>query len=71
MDETSSTVLSFKVETADAGKRLDAFLSEQIEGWSRSRLQRLIEGGDVLVNDRETKASYRLREADEVEAELT
>src|SRR5690606_30105751 len=32
---------------------------------------RLIEVGDVLVNDRETKASYRLRKGDEVEAELT
>lgn len=71
MDETSSTVLSYKVDTAGAGKRLDAFLSEKIDGWSRSRLQRLIEGGDVLVNDRETKASYRLREGDGVEAELT
>lgn len=71
MDETSSTVLSFEIDDSGSGKRLDAFLSEQIAGWSRSRLQRLIEVGDVLVNDRETKASYRLRKGDEVEAELT
>ncbi len=71
MDETSSTVLSFEIDDSGSGKRLDAFLSEQIDGWSRSRLQRLIEAGDVLVNDRETKASYRLRRGDEVEAELT
>jgi 23S rRNA pseudouridine1911/1915/1917 synthase len=57
--------------SSDFGKRLDAFLSESIEGWSRARLQRLIEDGDVLVNGKETKASYKLRVADEIEVELT
>ena len=59
------------VTGSDAGSRLDAFLAERIEGWSRSRLQRLIDGGDVLVNQKEAKASYKLRENDEVEVELT
>ena len=62
---------NFTVEADDAGTRLDAFLSSQIEGWSRSRLQRLIEGGDVLVNDKPVKASHKLREGDEVEVEFT
>jgi len=55
----------------DIGKRLDAFLAEQIEGWSRSRLQRLIDGGDILVNDKEAKSSYRLRADDEIDVDLT
>ena len=55
----------------DAGKRLDAFLAEKIEGWSRSRLQRLIDDGDVLVNQKSAKPSYKLRENDEIEVELT
>ena len=55
----------------DVGKRLDAYLAEQIEGWSRSRLQRLIESGDVLVNEKEAKASYKLREGDAVDVDLT
>ena len=42
-----------------------------IDGWSRSRLHRLIEDGDVLVNGRAAKASYKLRANDEIEAELT
>jgi len=64
-------VLSFTVAEADAGKRLDAYLSEQIEGWSRSRLQRLIEDADALVNERPVKSSHRVRENDEIEVELT
>lgn len=51
--------------------RLDAFLAAKIDGWSRSRLQRLIEDGDVLVNQKQTKASYKLRDGDEIDVELT
>ena len=52
------------------GLRLDAYLASQIEGWSRARLQRLIENEDVLVNGKVSKPSYKLREHDEIEVEL-
>ena len=68
MKETSSLILQISAE--NAGKRLDAFLAEQIENWSRSRLQRLIEDGDVLVNEKEVKPSYKLRESDEIDVDL-
>ena len=55
----------------DAGARLDAYLAARIEGWSRARLQRLIEDGDVLVNGETAKSSYKLRAGDELEVELT
>jgi len=63
--------LTFTVLEEDAGTRLDAFLAARIEGWSRARLQRLIEEGDVLVNGRSSKPSYKLRATDEIEGELT
>ena len=63
--------LTFKIGPDDAGVRLDAFLASQIEGWSRARLQRLIETEDVLVNGNAGKPSYKLREHDELEVELT
>ena len=62
---------TFTVPEADVGARLDAFLASHIEGGSRARLQRLSEDGDVLVNGRAGKASYKLRANDEIEAELT
>src|SRR5689334_8605237 len=64
-----NSVLSV-VNKVHAGERLDAFLASQIEGWSRARLQRLIENEDVLVNGKVAKPSYKLREADEIEVEL-
>lgn len=56
---------------AEAGTRLDAYLAAQIQGWSRARIQRLIEDGDVLVNTRLQKSSYKLRAGDHLEVELT
>jgi len=50
--------------------RIDAFLAGQIEGWSRSRLQRLIDDGDVLVNEKTVKPSYKLHENDELDIDL-
>ncbi len=68
-EESSSSILN--PSSDDAGKRLDAFLAEKVDGWSRSRLQRLIENGDVLVNQKEAKASYKLKLDDEIDVDLT
>ena len=61
----------FKADESDATTRLDAYLALRIEGWSRARLQRLIEDGDVLVNGRKVRSSYKLKVNDEIEVELT
>src|SRR5688572_32482149 len=68
---SSSNPLIVTVDPSDHGKRLDTFLAEKIDGWSRSRLQRLIEGGDVLVNEKEAKPSYKLHGSDEIDIDLT
>jgi 23S rRNA pseudouridine1911/1915/1917 synthase len=44
-----------------AGQRLDQFLAAQLEGVSRSRVQLLMEQGDVLVDGGREKASMKLR----------
>ena len=68
-DETP--ILNFAITGTDIARRLDAFLAEKIDGWSRSRLQRLIDDGDVLVNQATAKPSYKLRENDEIDVDLT
>ncbi|MDM7922434.1 MAG: RluA family pseudouridine synthase [Pyrinomonadaceae bacterium] len=67
-DEAESLELS--VEPAAASLRLDAYLSAVVEGWSRSRLQRLIADGDVLVNGRPAKPSQKLKAGDTIDIEL-
>ena len=70
VDASDHESLTFTIGPDDVGVRLDAFLASQIAGWSRARLQRLIEAEDVLVNAKPNKPSYKLREHDEVEVEL-
>lgn len=69
--ETNENILTFTADAADAGTRLDAFLAGKIETWSRSRLQRLIDDGDVSVNGQTAKSSYKIRLGDEIEIELS
>lgn len=69
--EQEAHTFLFRVSQGDAGARIDAYLAAHVEGWSRARLQRLIEDGDVLVEGRAVKSSYKLRAGDEVEVELT
>ncbi len=66
----NNKILKFKVQTEHIGIRLDVFLSEQIEDWSRSRLKKLIDDGDVLINQKASKSSYKIREEDEINVEL-
>ena len=49
-----------------AGQRLDQFLTAQLEGVSRSRVQLLMEQGDVLVNGCREKASKKLRGGEQI-----
>jgi 23S rRNA pseudouridine1911/1915/1917 synthase len=49
-----------------AGWRLDQFLAGALEGVSRSRVQQLVEQGDVLVEGRREKASLKLRGGESV-----
>jgi len=58
--------LSFVVKHADVGKRLDAFVSENYSELSRSFLKKHIESGQVSVNNKSEKASYKLKEHDMV-----
>lgn len=69
--EEEASTLTFRVAEREAGERLDAYLAARINDWSRSRIQRLIEEGDVLIGGLTSKSSYKLRVADEIEVELT
>lgn len=48
------------------GERLDHFIATKIEGVSRSRVQLLVEQGDVMVSGAPAKASLRLRGGEEI-----
>ena len=53
-----------------AGERLDAFLARCVEGMTRSAAQKLIEGGNVLLNGRPGKKNDKLNMGDEISVTL-
>ncbi|WP_263349897.1 RluA family pseudouridine synthase [Acidicapsa acidisoli] len=61
-----SEMESLLVPIEAAGWRLDQFLAGQLSGVSRSRVQQLVEQGDVLVEGKREKASLKLRGGEHV-----
>lgn len=58
--------MKFKIEKEASGKRIDAYLSEKIEKYSRSQIQRLIKNQSVLVNKKTVAPHYFLKDNDEI-----
>ena len=59
----------FVITAEEKGKRLDVYLAAALDV-SRSYAQQLIQGEDVVVNDKQAKSNYRLSEGDVVCAQL-
>ena len=57
------------VEEKDAKVRIDKAISDRDSSLSRVAIQRLIENGKILVNGKNTKASYKLVVGDEITIE--
>ena len=55
------------VPAESAGQRLDVVLTAQLEGVSRSRVQLLIEQGDVLIDGQPAKPRHKLRGGETIE----
>lgn len=60
----------FIVEEKDKGTRIDKYLSDAIEGKSRSFIQGLIEKDSIKVNGKIPKSNYKLKSLDEIEVIL-
>ncbi|MBE7055234.1 MAG: RluA family pseudouridine synthase, partial [Ruminococcaceae bacterium] len=52
--------------TACCTARCDVYIAENSDVSSRSFLRRLFDSGDVLVNNKAVRASYKLKEGDEI-----
>ena len=56
------------VEINDSGKRIDKYLNENTE-YTRSKIQKMIDNGNILVNDIKVKDSYKVNENDYITIE--
>lgn len=63
----SHSQVSFIVVESDfAGQRLDNFLLARLKGVPKSRIYRLLRKGEVRVNKKRAKPTYRIQENDEL-----
>lgn len=66
-DEGFLVRVSFTIHRASLDTRLDKYLTSRVPFMSRSQLQTLIAGGGAAVNEKQAKASTRLRDSDRIE----
>ena len=58
--------MEFIIDSENAKKRLDIYLSENIKDRTRSYIKTLIVSGNVLVNGKEEKSGYKLKNKDKI-----
>ena len=56
--------MEYIVEDKYVGVRIDKFLSDMNEEYTRSYIQRLLDEGDITVNGNNIKPSYKIKEKD-------
>ncbi|MEI6946576.1 RluA family pseudouridine synthase [Paraflavisolibacter sp. H34] len=57
---------AFNVDKGQEPYRIDKFLMNRIEGATRNKLQRAINTGMVLVNNKEVKQNYKVKALDQI-----
>ncbi|MBR2241209.1 MAG: RluA family pseudouridine synthase [Clostridia bacterium] len=58
------------VEEENIGMRLDAYVTSKLESISRTNVKRLVEEGNILVNGKNSKVSYKIQRNDEISIEI-
>ncbi len=64
-------MLQLRVKDSDKAKRVDVFIAKKLPEFTRSSLSRLFDKNLVLANGQTVKASYRLREGDKVDVDIS
>lgn len=62
--------LTLGVSRSYVDERLDRFLCNYLKNYSRTLIQNMIKGNQVLVNKKETKTGYKLRQGDNITLSL-
>ena len=58
------------IKEEEKGKRIDAFISNSIKDISRTLVQKLIDDGNILVNGKKQKASYKVDAGDIISIDI-
>jgi len=58
-------LIHIKVEKLEAGKRIDTYIPSKSE-YSRAMIQKMMDNGNILVNGKKVKVSYKVQADDEI-----
>lgn len=64
MNKDCEKNITLIVDECDDGTRIDKYLAEELEGYSRSFLQKIIKDGQVLANAVPVKSNYKVSHKD-------
>jgi 23S rRNA pseudouridine1911/1915/1917 synthase len=70
MTSIPQKIITLEIDPEYAGERIDVYTSTLLEGFSRTRIQKLIEEAFILVNNKAVKRSHKLKEGDIVELNI-
>lgn len=65
-DFTGEKCVRLSVDSADNGTRIDKYLTDELDGYSRSFIQKLIKDGNLFVNGKPAKSNYKVNCDDEL-----
>lgn len=65
-----TNLMNYHVSEQEAGERLDVFLTKSMIDTSRSTVQRLINSGDVTVNEKVVKSNYKVQNLDSIKVSI-
>lgn len=54
----------YKLTAEESGQRLDKYLAGEMTDLSRSRIKELVQAGEILVNGKKSKVSYKVQKDD-------
>jgi 23S rRNA pseudouridine1911/1915/1917 synthase len=70
MEKGTSRRIKISASQKASGERIDLFLSQEDLGLSRAHIQKLISDHNILVNNRPTKSSYKIRGGEKIDIEV-
>lgn len=63
-------IINLSVGEESAGGRIDKYISDNIDGLTRSAVQGLLEKGNILVNGKNTSKNYKIKSDDCISVEI-
>lgn len=54
----------YELTAEESGQRLDKYLAGEMTDLSRSRIKELVQAGEILVNGKKSKVSYKVQKDD-------